>query len=112
MVRSHIGDSQTSGFLPVTTGNVRKQSVVDLCREHLVFRELRDPSLPRLRVPRAVWRFALPRAGALRRLSRKRSGLHVRGAIALRLARRPLRDTALQKVESDLVEPVGLLAGR
>lgn len=44
---SHIGDVQPSGFLPVTAGNVRQQSVVDLYRDHLVFRELRDPTLLR-----------------------------------------------------------------
>jgi radical SAM protein len=42
---SHIGDVCPSGFLPVVAGNVRSESVVDLYRNHMIFRELRDPSL-------------------------------------------------------------------
>jgi AdoMet-dependent heme synthase len=44
---SHTGEVTPSGFLPVVAGNVRETSVVDLYREHPVFRELRDPSLLR-----------------------------------------------------------------
>lgn len=42
---SHTGDVCPSGFLPVVTGNVREHSIVDLYRNHQVFRELRDPDL-------------------------------------------------------------------
>ena len=40
---SHIGDVCPSGFLPLTAGNVRQQSVVDVYRRSALFRELRDP---------------------------------------------------------------------
>jgi radical SAM protein with 4Fe4S-binding SPASM domain len=40
---SHIGDIYPSGFLPLTCGNVRSDSLVDVYRDHPVFRELRDP---------------------------------------------------------------------
>lgn len=42
---SHAGDVCPSGFLPIAVGNVRRASVVDLYRNHPVFRELRDPDL-------------------------------------------------------------------
>ncbi len=42
---SHIGEICPSGFLPVVAGNVRSESVVEVYRNHPVFRELRDPSL-------------------------------------------------------------------
>jgi radical SAM protein with 4Fe4S-binding SPASM domain len=41
---SHIGDVSPSGFLPIVTGNVRDDSIVDLYQNHHVFHELRDPS--------------------------------------------------------------------
>jgi radical SAM protein with 4Fe4S-binding SPASM domain len=44
---SHTGDVSPSGFLPIVTGNIRETSVVDLYRNHAVFRDLRDPSLLR-----------------------------------------------------------------
>jgi AdoMet-dependent heme synthase len=40
---SHTGDICPSGFLPVVTGNVRTDSLVDVYQNHPVFRELRDP---------------------------------------------------------------------
>ena len=40
---SHIGDIQPSGFLPITTGNARTHDVVDVYRNHQLFRDLRDP---------------------------------------------------------------------
>ncbi|HEX5943809.1 MAG TPA: hypothetical protein VFY66_16120, partial [Anaerolineales bacterium] len=40
---SHIGDIQPSGFLPVTAGNVRNDDVVDVYRNHPMFRDLRSP---------------------------------------------------------------------
>ncbi len=42
---SHTGDVCPSGFLPLVTGNVRQRSIVDLYRNHQVFRDLRDPNL-------------------------------------------------------------------
>lgn len=41
---SHVGEICPSGFLPVASGNVRHDSIVDVYREHPVFRALRDPS--------------------------------------------------------------------
>lgn len=41
---SHHGDVCPSGFLPVVTGNVRDQSIVDLYRNHPTFQMLRDPA--------------------------------------------------------------------
>ena len=40
---SHTGDVYPSGFLPVTAGNVRRTSVVDLYRHSPLFQRLRDP---------------------------------------------------------------------
>jgi len=42
---SHLGEIMPSGFLPVSAGNVRKDDVVDVYRNHQLFRELRDPDL-------------------------------------------------------------------
>jgi len=44
---SHTGEVFPSGFLPVSGGNVRKQSIVDIYRDSPLFRELRDPDLLR-----------------------------------------------------------------
>jgi radical SAM protein len=41
---SHIGDVCPSGFLPLSAGNVRGQSFVDIYRNSALFRELRDYS--------------------------------------------------------------------
>jgi radical SAM protein len=41
---SHIGEIMPSGFLPISLGNVRDDDIVQVYREHPVFRELRDPS--------------------------------------------------------------------
>ncbi len=40
---SHRGEIFPSGFLPVPTGNVRVDSVIDVYRNHPTFRALRDP---------------------------------------------------------------------
>jgi radical SAM protein with 4Fe4S-binding SPASM domain len=42
---SHIGQIQPSGFLPLTAGNVRKDELLDVYRNSLLFRELRNASL-------------------------------------------------------------------
>ncbi len=41
---SHIGEIMPSGFLPISLGNVRDDDIVQVYREHPVFRDLRDPS--------------------------------------------------------------------
>lgn len=53
---SHTGDVYPSGFLPVKAGNVREQSLVELYRDHPVFRELRDPGLLRGKCGRCKFR--------------------------------------------------------
>lgn len=45
MFISRTGDIFPSGFLPVMAGNVRKDDIVDIYRNHKVFKELRDQSL-------------------------------------------------------------------
>ena len=40
---SHRGEVMPSGFLPVSAGNVRQRSVVDLYRDSELFRSLREP---------------------------------------------------------------------
>jgi radical SAM protein with 4Fe4S-binding SPASM domain len=39
---SHLGEVFPSGFLPVSAGNIRKQSLTDLYRHSLLFVALRD----------------------------------------------------------------------
>ena len=41
---SHIGDIQPSGFLPITTGNVRTDDIVEVYRHSNLFSDLRDPN--------------------------------------------------------------------
>jgi radical SAM protein with 4Fe4S-binding SPASM domain len=41
---SHIGEIQPSGFLPLTAGTVRENDVVDVYRNHSLFKDLRDYS--------------------------------------------------------------------
>jgi radical SAM protein len=40
---SHLGEIMPSGFLPVSAGNVRAADVVDVYRNHPMFKSLRDP---------------------------------------------------------------------
>lgn len=40
---SHIGEIQPSGFLPITAGSVRTDDVIDVYRNHSLFRSLRNP---------------------------------------------------------------------
>ncbi len=40
---SHLGEVFPSGFLPVSAGNVRKQSIIEIYRNSPMMRELRDP---------------------------------------------------------------------
>ncbi len=39
----HVGEVMPSGFLPLSAGNVRTQSLVEIYRNHDLFRQLRDP---------------------------------------------------------------------
>ncbi|HEY7535549.1 MAG TPA: TIGR04053 family radical SAM/SPASM domain-containing protein [Thermodesulfobacteriota bacterium] len=39
---SHTGEVFPSGFLPISAGNVRQESIVDIYRNSTLFRELRD----------------------------------------------------------------------
>jgi AdoMet-dependent heme synthase len=41
---SHIGEIYPSGFLPISAGNVRKDSLIDVYRNSALFRDLRDTS--------------------------------------------------------------------
>jgi radical SAM protein len=40
---SHLGEIMPSGFLPIAAGNVRRDDVVTVYRDHPLFRSLRDP---------------------------------------------------------------------
>jgi AdoMet-dependent heme synthase len=40
---SHLGEIMPSGFLPISAGNVRTDDVVEVYRDHALFRALRDP---------------------------------------------------------------------
>lgn len=40
---SHIGEIFPSGFLPVAAGNVKSHRLLDIYRDHPLFRRLRDP---------------------------------------------------------------------
>jgi AdoMet-dependent heme synthase len=42
---SHLGDIMPSGFLPIPAGNVRSADVVEIYRDHPLFKALRDPTL-------------------------------------------------------------------
>lgn len=42
---SHLGEIYPSGFLPLSTGNVRRDSLVDVYRNHPVFQDLRNSDL-------------------------------------------------------------------
>jgi radical SAM protein len=42
---SHLGDIMPSGFLPIKAGNVRSDDVIQVYREHPLFKSLRDPDL-------------------------------------------------------------------
>jgi radical SAM protein len=42
---SHLGEIMPSGFLPISAGNVRTSDVVEVYRNHDLFRRLRDPGL-------------------------------------------------------------------
>lgn len=53
---SHVGEVCPSGFLPIVAGNVRERSVVDIYRNHAIFRELRDPDLLRGKCGRCAFK--------------------------------------------------------
>ncbi len=41
---SHLGEVFPSGFLPLSAGNIKDRSLVELYRNSPLFRDLRDPS--------------------------------------------------------------------
>ncbi len=41
---SHTGSIEPSGFLPLSAGNVRDDDIVQVYREHPIFKNLRDPN--------------------------------------------------------------------
>lgn len=43
MFVSHVGEVYPSGFLPISAGNVRERSVIEIYRTSRIFVELRDP---------------------------------------------------------------------
>ena len=53
---SHLGDVCPSDFLPLSAGNVRQQSVVDIYRSSPLFRSLRDPGALKGRCGRCEFR--------------------------------------------------------
>lgn len=53
---SHIGEVYPSGFLPVSAGNVRRASLVEIYRHSPLFRALRDPARLKGRCGRCPYR--------------------------------------------------------
>jgi radical SAM protein len=53
---NHHGDIQPSGFLPLTAGNIRTDSLVNEYRNHPLFTALRDPELLKGRCGRCEFR--------------------------------------------------------
>jgi len=41
---SHTGSIEPSGFLPLSAGNVRDDAIVQVYRDHPIFKDLRDPN--------------------------------------------------------------------
>ena len=52
----HLGNITPSGFLPLTAGNVRTDDLIEVYRQHPVFRELRDPGRLRGKCGRCEYR--------------------------------------------------------
>ena len=52
----HVGEVYPSGFLPVSAGNVRQTSIIELYRESSLFREMRNPDLLKGRCGRCEFR--------------------------------------------------------
>jgi radical SAM protein len=52
----HLGDIAPSGFLPLRTGNLRTDSLVEVYRNHPVFQALRDPARLRGKCGRCEFR--------------------------------------------------------
>ncbi len=53
---SHIGEIMPSGFLPLAAGNVREADVVDVYRNHPLFKALRDPAQLKGKCRRCAYR--------------------------------------------------------
>jgi radical SAM protein len=56
MFVSRVGEVMPSGFLPLSAGNVRRESAVDVYRDSSLFRELRDPNALRGKCGRCKYR--------------------------------------------------------
>jgi radical SAM protein len=56
MFVSRTGEVMPSGFLPLSAGNVRRESAVEVYRKSTLFRELRDPKLLRGKCGRCEFR--------------------------------------------------------
>lgn len=52
----HVGEVYPSGFLPVSAGNVRQSSIIELYRDSPLFREMRNPDLLKGRCGRCEFR--------------------------------------------------------
>ena len=52
----HRGNITPSGFLPLTAGNARTDDLVEVYRQHAIFRELRDPERLRGKCGRCEYR--------------------------------------------------------
>ena len=77
---AHDGDVYPAGFLPITVGNVREQSLVDLYRESPLLRDIRAARFRGrcgVRVRRPLRRLAGPRLRRVRRSARRRPGLRL-----------------------------------
>jgi radical SAM protein with 4Fe4S-binding SPASM domain len=53
---SHTGEVCPSGFLQMPVGNVRQTSIIDLYRDHPLFRRLRDPGQLQGKCSRCAYR--------------------------------------------------------
>lgn len=54
---SHIGEVYPSGFLPLVTGNVRKQTLRDVYMNSPIFRDLKDPNKLKGKCGKCEYRF-------------------------------------------------------
>ena len=80
---SHLGEVYPSGFLPLSGGNVRRQSLADIYRNSPLFRKLRDSrnlrrQMRRVRVSRNLRRLPRPVLRHDRRHVRRGALLRVR----------------------------------
>ena len=79
---SHLGEVFPSGFLPVSGGNVRKQSLTEIYRNSPLFRSLRDSKNLEGKCGRCEFREI---CGGSRATKLCDDGKHVRGGAVLRV---------------------------